>query len=120
MKYIEEKRDEGEHVNVELVPEPEDSSAIAFKCMVNGKMEIGYVVKEILQDVHLAIINDEVGPVEFGWVRYIADWTHSGPGYFAGVKVTKKGQWSTKVVNAARPCNIIMRSYILCFRHCQR
>ena len=97
--------DEGLVVPVELSPEPTNpvsSRAIAFRCKINGKpVIIGYVVSEILNEVHHAIENSEIVGVRFSWIKYISDWTRSGPGFFAGVVVTKRGYWSSSVVRAA-------------------
>ena len=76
-----------------------DVKAIAFKCEIDGKWHrIGYVVSEILEEVHAAISADQIVSVRFAWVKYVTDWTRSGPGYFAGIGVTKKGQWEAKVL----------------------
>lgn len=95
----------GCNVPVKLVHEasnPYDSRAIAFKCELGGKWyTIGYVVSELLEEVHAAIDSDSIVSVEFAWVRYITDWTRSGPGFFAGVAVEKKGQWSDNARRAA-------------------
>ena len=92
-------------VPVKLLPEPNNpfnSKAIAFVCMVGGKWQrIGYVVNEILSEVQSALNNDDITCVEFAWVKYISDWTKSGPGFFAGVKVTKYGIWPYSVKKAA-------------------
>ena len=94
----------GNDVTVKLDPEPtnpQDSQAVAFVCLLERKQyRIGYVVREILPDVHSALNNNEIVDVKFGWIKYRSDW-RSGPGYFAGVKVTKIGQWSRSVVRAA-------------------
>ena len=61
---------------------PFDCNAIAFQCKIYGKWKrIGYVVSEILREVHTAI---EIVRVEFARVKYISDLTRSGPGVFAG------------------------------------
>ena len=39
--------------------------------------------------------------VELAWAQYITDWTRSGPVFFAGVAVEKKGQWSDNARRAA-------------------
>ena len=89
-------------VPVRMIPEPtnvKDARAIVFKCKLEDKWEkIRYVVKDILDEVHSAINNNLVLEVKFQWVNYISDWTRSGPGYFAGIAVTKSGQWESNVV----------------------
>ena len=89
---------DGETVPVKLVHDqynPWDSKALAFVCKIRNKDHIiGYVVSELLDEVHRAISRNEIVSTEFSWVRYITDWTKSGPGFFAGIKITKKGTWS--------------------------
>ncbi len=73
---------------------PRDSKAIAFKCQLDGKWEtIGYVVSELLDEVHHAMDTGRITSVEFAWISYVTDWS-SGPAYFAGVWVEKRGEWS--------------------------
>lgn len=97
--------EQGGNVKVELTPEPSNPynpKAIAFRCLKDGSfIRIGYVVNEIVSDVHNALVNNEVVAVEFKWIKYVCDWTRSGPGYFAGVDVTKVGRWPAAVVRAA-------------------
>ena len=45
---------------------------------------VGYVVNELLEEVHAAI---GIISIKFSWIRYITDWTKSGPGFFAGVEI---------------------------------
>lgn len=92
-------------VPVQLVPEPlnpRDSRAIAFKCKVDDKWcTVGYIVSELVEEVHAAIGSGSIFSVRFAWVRYISDWSVSGPGFFAGVTIEKKGKWSVAASNAA-------------------
>ena len=91
-------------VPVELKPEPhnpKDSKAIAFMCRLDEKpYRIGYVVREALSDVHEAIASNSIVSVEFAWVKYLTTWTISGPGWFAGIKITRNGSWSNVVVRS--------------------
>ena len=50
--------------------------------------------------------------VKFGWIRYVTDWRRSGPGYFAGIAVTKKGQWEANVTLTHTLITII--HHVLC------
>ena len=88
----------GSHVPVKLVHEPRnpcDSRAIAFMCEVDRKWQtIGYVVSELLDEVHAAIDAGDILSIQFAWIRYITDWSSSGPGFFAGIAIEKKGEWS--------------------------
>ena len=92
----------GQVVPVTLVHEPNnphDSRALAFVCHMEGKQHrIGYVVSEVVEEVHLAINAASIVSVKFAWVRYITDWTRSGPGFFAGVDIEKKGRWSANAI----------------------
>ena len=89
---------DGHRVLVQLVHEPSnprDSRALAFVCKIKEEHHtIGYVVSELVEEVHSAIDSGSIVSVEFAWVRYITDWSRSGPGFFAGVSIEKKGTWS--------------------------
>ena len=98
-------RSRGSPVSVKLVHEPQnpcDSRAIAFKCEVDGKWQtIGYVVSELLEEVHAAINAGSILSVQFAWIRYITDWSRSGPGFFAGIAIERIGEWSSTAKRAA-------------------
>ena len=85
-------------VPVRLFPEPDnvkDSKAIAFQCELDGKwFRIRYVVKELLDEVHAALKEKKKLSVKFLWIKYITDWRRSGPGYFAGINISKNGDWA--------------------------
>ena len=87
----------GHTVPVSLFKEPSnprDSKAIAFKCQLDGKWQtIGYVISELLDEVHHAMDTAKINSVEFAWISFISDW-RSGPGYFSGIYIEKRGQWS--------------------------
>ncbi len=89
------------YVPVRLQPEPHnpvDAKAIAFVCEVDGKWQrIGYVVTQVLDEVHDALQTRKIISVRFAWIKYISDWTRSGPGYFAGIYITRHGNWSSNV-----------------------
>ena len=97
--------DQHKHVPVIIEPEPDnqyDSKAIAFKCRVDEKWHrIGYVVKEALEDVHSALSQKLVVDVFFKWTKYLVIWMRSGPGYYAGINITKNGKWSPQVHRCA-------------------
>ena len=68
---------------------------IAFVCELDRKeLRIGYIVSEVLDEVHDAYRAGNIVSVKLAWVRYITEWTRSGPGFFAGVDLKKKGRWS--------------------------
>ena len=78
---------------------PKDSRAIAFDCKLTSKWErIGYVVREALDSVHHAMDTDHITSVQFAWIRFITHWSRSGPGWYCGIKITKRGEWPKEVV----------------------
>ena len=91
-------------VRVRLTPEPtnpKNSKAIAFECLVDDRRErIGYVVREVYDSVHAALTESKIVSLQFDWIKYIAYWYRSGPGWYAGIKITRKGNWSTDVVRS--------------------
>ncbi len=94
----------GQCVNVELVPEPNnpvDSQAIAFMCTLGDTVQrkkLGYVVREGLDAVHSALANKEIVSAKVAWSRYLIHWSRSGPGWYAGIAVTKTGEWPARAV----------------------
>ena len=91
-------------VSIRILPEPnnpKDARAIRFECSLNEGQEwnpIGYVVQEALDSVHLALERKEMIPVTFAWVKFVMHWSSSGPGWYCGVKMTKRGLWSKEVI----------------------
>ena len=94
----------GESEPVQLVPEPTnpfDSRAISFKCQINGKWYLfGYVVKEVYESVHDALTSGSIVSTEFAWVKFKLLRT-TGPGYYAAVDVTHRGEWPSIVKESA-------------------
>ncbi len=88
-------------VAVRMRPEPTnivDSQAIMFECELDGKWKkIGYVVRNILSEVHTVMGANLITSVQFKCVKYVTHWSKSGPGYYAGISVTKNGPWDNKV-----------------------
>ena len=86
-------------VQVRLVQEPNnpmDNKAIAFQCYMQGKwMWVGYVIRELTEEVHDALSKNEIANVEFQWIRYMFKGFASDPGFYAGIQVTRNGKWST-------------------------
>ena len=69
------KLKENSTVQVKLQPEPDnryDSKAIAFLCKIDnsGWVRIGYVVQEVLDEVHEAINKKKILNVSFDWIKY--------------------------------------------------
>lgn len=95
----------GQYVPVRFNPEPDnpvDSTAIAFQCFVQEEWQrMGYIVQEALPYVHDAMRDNAILLVELGWVRYLLCWSRCGPGFYAGIKISKQGDWSRTVVRAA-------------------
>ena len=89
----------GHSVPVKLLPEPTnhyDPNAIAFQCLhQNNWKTFGYVVSEVCEEVLDAIERGCIISVEFVWVKYKL-WKQS-PGFYAAVRITRKGEWSHKV-----------------------
>lgn len=89
---------DGNETPVRLRPEPEnpfDPNAIAFDCLINNNWRhIGYVVQDVLLDVHEAMSKKEILSVKFAWVKFLLCWRRSGPGFYAGVEISKQGPWS--------------------------
>lgn len=76
-----------------------DSRAIAFKCYIRDKWHvIGYIVREALDDVHDTLRNNALTEVKFPWTQYVIDWPQSGGGFYAGIRIPRKGRWSNGVV----------------------
>ena len=48
-----------------------------------------------------ALSNGDISSVKFAWIKYITDWKRCGPGFFAGVSVTKRGVWPNTVRKVA-------------------
>ena len=98
------QRRNGEEVHVRLTPEPTncyDSEAIAFECKTSTSTDsenkwerIGYMVCEVLQDVHEAIRSNSILSVQFDWIRFITHWSRSKPGWYCGIRISKVGPWS--------------------------
>ena len=90
-------------VPVRLVHEPNnprDARALAFVCQFDDSPQrIGYVVSNVLDEVHAALNSSSIISIEFSWIRYITDWAQSGaPAFFAGIKIKKKGRWSDNAI----------------------
>lgn len=87
-----------------MAPEPNnqyDAHAIAFYCTINGNCQrIGYVVKECLAHVHQALSQRRILAVKLAWAKYLVCWSYSGPGFYAGVNVSIRGEWHRDVVRS--------------------
>ena len=96
---------EGSDVPVRLRPEPDnpvDANAIAFECQIGSDWKrIGYVVRDILMEVHEAITKQNIISVKIAWIKYLLCWKNSGPGFYAGINVSICGSWSPKCIRVA-------------------
>ena len=105
LKRATQLQDKGENVPVRVHHEPEnpmDSKAIAFECQIENQWKvIGYVVREALDATHRALETNVISEIKFEWIKYIVHWSRSGPGWYAGVKITKKGVWPKEVISCA-------------------
>ena len=94
-----------DEVTVRIRPEPDnpvDSRAIAFECKVQDEWElIGYVVREAVESVHDALHHKVITDVKFNWIKYIIHWSRSGPGWYAGITITKQGKWPQDAVRCS-------------------
>lgn len=66
--------------------------------MISGRKLAIIIIKELLETVHAAMDSKEITSVAFSWIKYITDWRQSGPGYFAGIDISKKGNWDKGVL----------------------
>lgn len=105
LKKVSQLHAEGYEVPINIFCEPEnpfDSRAIAFRCQFADKWHtIGHIVREALDPVYVAIQNRHIISVKFSWVSYLVSWSHSGPGYYAGIDITVQGRWPREVVKCA-------------------
>ena len=105
LKAVSELLASGNHVPVDLFPEPQnpyDSRAIAFKALVKDDWHtIGYIVREATEYVHSAIAKNEITCVKFAWAKYLLSWSRCGPGYYCGADITVLGRWPDAVVRCA-------------------
>ena len=88
---------------MKLQPEPDnryDSKAIAFLCKNDdsGWVGIGYVVREVLDEVHDAIYKKKILNVSFDWIKYTVHF--KSPGWYAGIRIQRHGEWSLGVLRS--------------------
>ena len=102
---------EGINIPVKIEAEPYnqyDSKAIAFMCKLDDHSDwerIGYVVQEVLDEVHDAITNKKILDVSFDYIKYVVHF--KSPGWYAGIKITRNGEWSQKVLLVVQPIILI-------------
>ena len=90
---------QGDKVSVQLQKEPNnpvDTQPIAFMCKLSEEWErIGYVVQEVAESVPDALDQGRL-EVSFDWVKYTM--CFSGCEWYAGIKMTRRGQWPANVL----------------------
>ena len=60
---------------------------------MQGKwIRVGYVIRELIEEVHEALSKNEIVNVEF---HYMFKGFALSPGFYAGIQVTRNGKWST-------------------------
>ena len=59
---------------------------------------VGYVVQEVLDEVHKAMDDGLILKVEFDWMKYIAHFKNSG--WYTGINITRIGEWSPSVLRS--------------------
>ena len=83
---------EGSDVPVRLRPEPDnpvDANTIAFECQIGSDSKhIGYVVRDILMEVHEAITKHNIISTKIAWIKYPLCWKNSGAEFYAGINVS--------------------------------
>ena len=60
-----------------------------------GWQRIGYVVREVTDEVHQVINNGKILDVSFDLIKYRVHF--STPGWYAGTRITLNGEWSLNV-----------------------
>lgn len=95
---------EGGTVQTKIEPEPDnqyDANAIAFMCRIDDNWKrIGYIVRECLEHVHLALSERRILAVKISWAKYLTCWSRSGPGFYAGVNISIRGEWHRDVIRS--------------------
>ena len=98
-KYAKQQLDNGIRLPLKLQLEPDnkyDSKAIAFMCHDNsGWQRIGYVLREVTDEVHGAINNGKILNVAFDWTKYCVHFSTCG--WYTGIRITLNGEWLPQV-----------------------
>ena len=99
LRYAKQQLDNGIRLPLKLQPEPDnkyDSKAIAFMCQDNLDWQrIGYVLRELTDEVHSAINNGKILNVAFDWIKYCVHFSTCG--WYTGIRITLNGEWSPQV-----------------------
>jgi len=104
LKLVNEQLQKGNDVHVKPVLEPNkpfDSHAVSYQCQLDYSWNvIGYVVQELSDYVRDAILTEAIVATKFSWVKYKVVRT-TGPGFYAAINITRKGQWPPAVYKLA-------------------
>ena len=90
-------------MKVDIKPEPEndyDSNAIAVLLNYgSGWYTVGYIAKELANEIHPLLKTSNI-KVEISHIRFRL--TYLLIGYYLTLNITRKGQWSPKVISASK------------------
>lgn len=100
------KMNEEIFIPVKLEKEPHnpvDAKVIAFLINVDSTWRrISYVINELLEEVHKAMDDGLIMNIQVDCIKYIPYFKY--PGWYAGIKFTKNGDWSEIVI---RKCSTL-------------
>ena len=103
LEVASKKLENGQEVKVQIQPEPDndfDSNAIAV--MLNygtGWHTVGYIARELTSEIHPLIKRSNI-KVAISKISFRL--TYLLTGYFATLNITRKGQWSPRVISASK------------------
>ena len=96
LEHIHNKRD----VPVRVAEKPDnevDTNAVAFQVKLDDQWErIGYVASELAVHVKDAMRKNAIKSLQVKWIKY-RYWPRYGFGFYAAIKVTRKGRWQHDV-----------------------
>lgn len=97
------KLENGEEVRVDIQPEPDndhDSNAIAVLLNYgSGWHTVGYIAKELTNEIHPLLKKSNI-KVAISHIRFRLSYLLIG--YYLTLNITRKGQWSPKVISASK------------------
>ncbi len=79
----------GQDVPVKLIKEPDNIMTPELSHLVSARRPLDTYVKEALEYVHKAMAERMS---KFDWVKYLVIWSKSGPGFYAGIRITLNGE----------------------------
>lgn len=63
-------------------------------------------------EVHDAISKHEIISVKIAWVKFLQFWRQNGPGFYAGVNISKQGSWSCTCLRVASTRYVLQWNFI--------